>query len=59
MRCTPDWGTEAGGVTSCTPQKDFKKLGHENAIKHKNRRPLNFLITPCTPLKEFQNDCEE
>jgi hypothetical protein len=35
----------------CTPSKDFKKLGHKNAIK------LDFLTTPFTPSKEFENDC--
>ncbi len=29
---------EEGG-TSCSPSKDFKKLDHKNAIKHKNRGP--------------------
>jgi hypothetical protein len=38
--------------------KDFQKLGHKNAIKHKNRRtPPGFLTTPCTPSKEFENEC--
>jgi len=33
-----------------------KKLDHKNAIKHKNMRPpLDFLITPCTHSKEFEN----
>jgi hypothetical protein len=30
------WGE---GGTSCTPSKDFEKLDHKNAIKHKNRGP--------------------
>jgi hypothetical protein len=51
---------EEGG-TSCTPSKDFEKFGHKNAIKHENRGPptprLDFLTTPRTPSKEFENDC--
>ena len=33
-------------------------LDHKCAIKHKNRGPLpDFLTTPSTPSKEFENDC--
>jgi hypothetical protein len=39
------------------PLKDFGKLGHTNAINNKSRRPLDFLTTPSTPSKEFENDC--
>jgi hypothetical protein len=46
-----------GGGTSCTPSKDFKKFGYQNAIKHEKRRPLYFITTPKTPSKEFENDC--
>jgi hypothetical protein len=48
-----------GGGESSTPSKDFKKFGHKNAIKHKNRGlPLYFLTTPCTPSKEFENEVQ-
>ncbi len=36
--------------TSCAPSKDFKKLDHKNAIKHKKRGPSN-------PSEELENDC--
>jgi hypothetical protein len=39
------------------PLKDFGKLGHTNAINNKSRRPLDFLTTPSTPIKELENDC--
>jgi hypothetical protein len=34
MSIDPHRGEERG--TSCTPSKDFKKLGHKNAIKDNN-----------------------
>jgi hypothetical protein len=37
------------------PSKDFKKFGQKNALKHENRGPLDFLITPNTPSKEFND----
>jgi hypothetical protein len=47
-----------GRGTSCTHSQDFKKLGHTNAIRHKNMKPfVNFLTTPCTSSKDFENDC--
>jgi hypothetical protein len=50
-------GGGAGG-NSCTPSKDFKKLGLKNAIRaQKYETPLCFFTTPCTPSKEFENDC--
>jgi len=49
---------EEEGGTSCSPSKDFEKLDHKNAIKHEKRiPPLDFLTAPCTPSKEFENDC--
>jgi hypothetical protein len=41
------------GGTSCTLSKDFEKLGHKNEINTK----IDFLTTPSTPSKEFENDC--
>ncbi len=35
--------------TSCTPSKDFQKIGHKNAIKHENRRPPRFSHNPKYP----------
>jgi hypothetical protein len=43
--------------TSCTPSKDLKKFGHKNAIKHEKEDALDFLLTSCTPSKEFEYDC--
>jgi hypothetical protein len=37
------------GSTSCTPSKDFKKLGYKNAIKYKNIRTPYFFTSPYTP----------
>jgi hypothetical protein len=31
-------------VFAYIPAKDFKELGHKNAIKHKNRRPPYFFL---------------
>ena len=46
------WGAGGvGGVTSCTPLKDFYKLVHKYTIKHKIWHHLYFLTTPKTPLK--------
>jgi hypothetical protein len=44
-----------GGGTSYTPSKDFKKLGHTNAMKHKKWEPLYFFTTSYTHSKEFEN----
>jgi hypothetical protein len=41
-----------GGGTSYTPSKDFKKFGHSNTIKHKNRGPL-LIFCPKNPLKRI------
>jgi hypothetical protein len=41
-----------GRGTLYTVQK-FKKLCHKNAIKHKNRGPIDFLTTSSAPSKEF------
>jgi hypothetical protein len=41
----------------CNPSKYFHKLGHKNAVKLKNMKPPDFITTPCTPAKEFENDC--
>ena len=49
----PGWGVCGDGGTSCTPSKDFKKLYHINAIKHKNRGPLpGFSHNPKYPRKK-------
>jgi hypothetical protein len=50
-------GEGGEGGTSCTPSEKFEKFDHKNAVKHENRGPLDFLTTPCTPSKEFENDC--
>jgi hypothetical protein len=50
-------GEGGGGGTSCTPSKDFEKLGHKNAIKHENRGPPRFSHNPKYPLKKFENNC--
>jgi hypothetical protein len=47
-----------GGRGGSTLPKDSGKLYHKNAIKHEKEDPLpDFLITPSTPSKEFENDC--
>jgi hypothetical protein len=43
---------ERGG-NSITPLKDFEKLGHKSAIKHKNMRPPRFSHNPMYPLKRI------
>jgi hypothetical protein len=46
-------GGGAGG-NSCTPSKDFKKLGLKNAIRaQKYETPLCFLHNPMYPLKRI------
>jgi hypothetical protein len=45
--------TLGGGGSSCTPSKDFKKLGHKNSIKRKNERPPRFFYNPMYPLKRI------
>jgi hypothetical protein len=49
------------GAPYVPPQKNLKIFYHKNAIKHKNRGPLDFLTIPSTPAaapsKEFANDC--
>jgi hypothetical protein len=49
---------EEGG-TSCTPSKDFQKLDHKNAIKHKNRGPPQrfFQNHEYYPSYKIENDC--
>ncbi len=50
-RCTRGGGS---GVNSCTPSKDFKKLGLKNAIRaQKYETPLCFLHNPMYPLKRI------
>jgi hypothetical protein len=41
------------------PIRDFNKNGHKNAIEHEKEPPPppDFLTTPSTPLKEFENNC--
>jgi hypothetical protein len=47
------------GYTSCSSSKDFEKLDHKNAIKHKNRGPSPRFshITKYPPSKQSENDC--
>jgi hypothetical protein len=42
---TRDGGEWKEGDTSCTPSKDFEKLGNKNSIKHQNRGPHKHLKT--------------
>ena len=44
------------GIDYCTPSKDFEKLKHKNAIRHKNRgTPPRFFHYPLYPLKRIWN----
>jgi hypothetical protein len=43
---------EEGGI-SRTPLKDFNKLGHKNAVIHKNMRFPGFFHNPMYPLKRI------
>ena len=37
--------------------KKIEKFDRKNVLKHDKGPPLDFLTTPSTPSKEFENDC--